>query len=97
VILHWNGTGWQQVASPSPTVDNGLFRVAATSASNAWAVGFTGAGTLIVAWNGKKWAQVTSPLGNQLNDIAAASASNAWTVGAISTGGERLPIAFHCC
>jgi hypothetical protein len=39
VILHWNGTSWQPVASPSPTGSNDLFGVAATSAGNAWAVG----------------------------------------------------------
>ena len=39
VILHWNGTTWKQVPSPSPGAFAGLSSVAATSASNAWAVG----------------------------------------------------------
>ena len=44
LILHWNGTAWQRVPSPSPSYGkygNGLASVAATSATNAWAVGCT--------------------------------------------------------
>jgi len=45
LILHWDGTAWTQVPSPNPARDNVLTGVAATSASNAWAVGsFTGTG-----------------------------------------------------
>ena len=40
LIEHWNGTAWTQVPSPNPSGDNVLDGVAATSASNAWAVGF---------------------------------------------------------
>jgi hypothetical protein len=39
LILHWNGTKWAQVASPNPGPSNFLYAVAASSASNAWAVG----------------------------------------------------------
>ena len=39
VILHWNGTAWALVPSPNPGPETGLFAVAASSASNAWAVG----------------------------------------------------------
>ena len=40
-IVHWNGTGWSQVPSPSPGVLDFLEGVGATSTSNAWAVGTT--------------------------------------------------------
>jgi hypothetical protein len=40
LVEHWNGTAWTQVPSPNPSGDNVLYGVAATSASNAWAVGF---------------------------------------------------------
>ena len=93
LIEHWNGTAWQQVPSPKPsTSDNELLSVAATSATNAWAVGEYGGvkveQTLIVHWNGTAWKQVPSPnpatagLGfNELTGVAATSATNAWAVG----------------
>jgi len=67
LILHWNGKAWTQVPSPDPvTVKsseltwNLLQGVSATSASNAWAVGYTetsaaGSKTMILHWNGKAW------------------------------------------
>jgi hypothetical protein len=93
LIEHWNGTAWQQMPSPMPsTSDNELLSVAATSATNAWAVGEYGGAkveqTLIVHWNGTAWKQVPSPnpatggLGfNELTGVAATSATDAWAVG----------------
>jgi hypothetical protein len=96
LILHWNGRSWAQVASPDPggsSNGNLLFGVTATSASNAWAVGYdttkSGAVTLILRWNGKSWARVQSPnkatgvppMIDQLQGVTATSATNAWAVG----------------
>jgi len=39
LIARWNGTAWKQEASPSPGRGSVLRGVAATSASNVWAVG----------------------------------------------------------
>ena len=40
LIVHWNGTTWNQVASPSPgSADNQLDGVWAVSANDVWAVG----------------------------------------------------------
>jgi hypothetical protein len=39
LMLHWNGTKWARVASPSPGSASSLYAVAASSASNIWAVG----------------------------------------------------------
>lgn len=61
LILHWNGTAWARVATPSPgTRFNVLNGVSAVSARNAWAVGFyrnqaAGALPLILHWNGTAW------------------------------------------
>jgi hypothetical protein len=64
--------------------------VAATSASNAWAVGSysSPAGhplTLIDHWDGTAWTQVPSPSPssrfNVLSGVAALSAGNVWAVG----------------
>jgi hypothetical protein len=93
VILHWNGTKWQRVPSPSPGLEPVLDGVAVVSARNAWAVGVSykkGSGStmigenLILHWNGTQWSQVSSPsLGtaSSLLAVAATSAGNAWAVG----------------
>ena len=73
-----------QGVAASVTVSGGLSGVAATSASNAWAVGSTGSPkALILRWNGTAWKQVPSPApaGSRLSGVAATSASNAWAVG----------------
>ena len=64
VILHWNGTAWKRV--PSPSLAGSLSSVAAISGGDAWAVGDTstqpGRGApLILHWNGKAWRRVPSP------------------------------------
>ena len=38
---HWNGSAWSLTATPSLGVNAGLNAVSASSASDAWAVGFT--------------------------------------------------------
>jgi hypothetical protein len=95
LILHWDGTAWTQVPSPNPKPrfsDNQLTGVAATSATNAWAVGYSTFGgyhTLIEHWNGTAWTLVPSPdplgpgseYGNILYAVAATSPTNAWAVG----------------
>ena len=61
MIEHWNGSSWRLVASPNPagsSHDNNLYGVAATSSTNAWAVGGyrtpSNVGrTLILHWNGR--------------------------------------------
>ena len=60
MTLHWNGTSWSKIKSPSPssTGRNLLFGVSATSATSAWAVGANPNGTtLILHWNGTSWSQ----------------------------------------
>jgi hypothetical protein len=54
--------------------------VAATSASNAWAVGAGPGGTLILHWNGTAWKQVPTPGTGELT-VAAPPGGLAWAVG----------------
>lgn len=77
LIVHWNGTRWVQVPSPSPgELASELYGVRVVSRSDAWAVGSFGYGfsrvghthhgpppnqTLILHWNGTSWRQVASP------------------------------------
>jgi len=97
LILHWNGTAWKRVTSPSPACPSGvsLTGVAAVTSTSAWAVGGCYAKselqTVILGWNGTAWKQVTSPnpggsRGSALSSIAATSSTNAWAVGAYGLG-----------
>jgi hypothetical protein len=100
LILRWNGTTWVQAVSPNPSgpvTEMDLVGAAATSASNAWAVGTYNTGTsqktFIARWNGTAWKQVSSPNPDpepSLSGVAAASASNAWAVGGAGSAGKTL-------
>jgi hypothetical protein len=79
---YWNGKAWKRVSSPNPGPEGTILTgVTATSATNAWAVGSTGAQkTVIEHWNGKSWTRVASPSPgtyDQLWAVTASSASNA--------------------
>src|SRR6266480_1005640 len=105
LVLHWNGATWTQVASPDPGGsgnDNYLFAVAATSHSDALAVGeivtSTGIQTLALHWNGTRWAQVVSPNPGTLSElfgVGATSASNAWAVGEVATATTEKTFVLH--
>src|SRR5581483_10782914 len=78
------------VPSVNPAGDNILTAVAATSVSDAWAVGDANLGytpqTLIEHWNGSAWSVVnsTNPGAStfiRMASVAAITSSNAWTVG----------------
>jgi len=91
LLARWTGTAWRTVHVPGAPAQGGLFAVTATSARNAWAVGYSGmigsaASTLILHWNGRIWKRVASPNrfpggDNELTAVAATSASNAWAIG----------------
>src|SRR5450755_3204435 len=59
LILHWNGTAWTRVPSPSPATggDDGLTDLAVTPSGSDWAIGYFGdcgcgpAASLIERWN----------------------------------------------
>jgi hypothetical protein len=73
----WNGSNWQLNARIwLPLIaDNDIDMV---SASDGWAVGFTGN---ITRWNGSKWNEVSSPVTTSLNAISMVSANDGWAVG----------------
>jgi hypothetical protein len=96
LVLGWNGVRWSRAPSPNPGFPagpNGLAGVSAVSASDAWAVGSYGLGslthpvkTLVLRWNGTRWAQVPSPSpggvnGSQLLGVTSTPKSGAWAVG----------------
>jgi hypothetical protein len=62
LVLHWNGTNWNIVPSPSPSASQDeLLGVAVLTSSYAWAVGDQGDKTLIEHWNGTAWTVQPSP------------------------------------
>jgi hypothetical protein len=89
LLLHWNGRTWARVTDPQP-VDGQLQAVAAASADNAWAVGYTSNAkgndvkSLIMRWNGKAWGRDTSApqVPNGILDAVTATANGVWAVGA---------------
>jgi hypothetical protein len=105
LILHWNGTSWSQVTSPSPgALVNELTSVSGSSSSDIWAAGEeatanSGPLSLILHWNGTTWSQVSSPNAGKagegwLNGIGAASPTAALGVGvycasACGSGGQK--------
>ncbi len=101
LIVHWDGTSWQQVPSPTfpPYVQYGVLEsVSAAAANDVWAVGtFSGPQqTLTEHWNGSSWTRVpspnpgTSPIHRTgfLSGVAAISSRNAWAVGEYSQIGH---------
>jgi hypothetical protein len=97
LIYHWNGYHWKRVPAPAPRPASQLQGVSAVSASDAWAVGWTGYNasngtirTFIVHWNGRTWRKVHSPtpgMGGNLLGIGASSPGNVWAVGQGSING----------
>ena len=99
LVLHWSGKAWRVQPSQNPGgsgEDNELWQVAATSPSNAWAVGYYNNGTanrtLIEHWDGRTWKAQPSPNPggsaneNQLSGVTATSPTNAWAVGSYYNG-----------
>jgi hypothetical protein len=95
LVERWNGTSWSTVTSPNATdYYNELRDVDASSATNAWAVGYANGSAginggprnaLAMRWNGTSWSTVATPQpGNsfrQLYGVKAVSATDAWSVG----------------
>src|SRR5262249_13548150 len=90
-------SGVSAAATPAASSLNGGFvGVSASSATNAWAVGFRFGGlanrTLTEHWNGRSWKQVKSlnPGGvgheAELLSVSVLSRNNAWAVGYFSDG-----------
>ena len=96
VSYHWNGTAWSLVPTPTLGVSSALRGVSASTATDAWAVGFSllgrrDYGTLIEHWNGTAWSVNSSLVVTgsfaELTGVADLSPTNAWTVGEGGSGG----------
>ncbi len=93
LILHWDGTAWNQVPSPSPgDSTNQLYGVAFRAANDGWAVGrahnnsLGGELSLTLHWDGATWTYVSAPSPgfnyyNQLNGVTMLAANDVWGAG----------------
>ena len=91
----WDGTKWTIVSTPNARTNNWLNGVAALSAANVWAVGFSNDSTwaqnrtLAEHWDGTKWTVIATPNPtsgeNDLWGVAAVSENDVWAVGDVST------------
>jgi photosystem II stability/assembly factor-like uncharacterized protein len=74
-IMHWDGSFWQSVASPTTAW---LAAVDMISATDGWAVGGEGG---ILHWNGVAWNRADSPTTQYLTSVDMVSAVDGWAVG----------------
>ena len=97
---------WTQVATPTPGGSAWFNGVAATSATNAWAVGYIGGGPgaqgnatpIIEHWNGKVWKRqfFRLPINpGQFVAVAATGRDNAWAVGYTGVEGPNGALIEH--
>jgi hypothetical protein len=101
LIEHWNGQRWAEQGFAAVPNGGQFAGVAASSASNAWAVGSTGNTvnqTLIEHWNGKNWVRVPSPNASSsdyLKSVTVVSNTSAWAVGTAIVGGHAQALVLH--
>jgi hypothetical protein len=105
LMLHWNGSTWTRVPSPTPPGQIiAVNAVSAVSATDVWAVGRDLTGklgkTLILHWDGTSWTQVPSPNpgvhDNDLFGVHMTSATDGWAVGyADNSAAEDLSLVLH--
>ncbi len=111
LVEHWNGTTWNIVSSVqthSPYVS--LLAVGVVSATNIWAVGYSGNKSLTEHWDGTAWSIVPSPSPfhdpgsyseNEFNAVASVPGSNyVWAVAAAdyitTTNSAAMLTAYYC-
>ncbi len=105
LILHWTGTAWIQVPSPSSSSGSDtLSAVSALSATDVWATGSTYTDRrrpLLLHWDGIIWTQIPGPAGNGCSSAVAISArttNDVWAVGSAGVGSfcdQQTAAAFH--
>lgn len=99
LALRFDGEAWTRVPTPNPGPgDHLLSAVAAASADEAWAVGWSvRSGSpdrpLILRWDGSRWRPVPAPAFGgraQLIDVVAPEPGDAWAVGRVTHATETF-------
>lgn len=91
LVEHWDGRVWRVIPTPQPgVVDDALSAVAASSATNVWAVGTSEGndyqtGLLVEHWDGRAWRVAPNPALPPTNDglvaVAVRSPRDVWAAG----------------
>jgi hypothetical protein len=94
LVEKWNGTSWEIVDSPNPTMPGGgestneLFGVGVAGPGDVWVVGktadFTTSQSLILHWDGVEWTDFSTPddgEGGWLTAIEVVAPDDIWAVG----------------
>ncbi len=101
LILHGNGTQWNQVpAASAGPINQYLYAVTAIAPNDAWAVGQADAQLLLEHWNGTVWTIVPGPdvilTRSVLYAVTAIAPNDIWAVGERSNNGTLLDnLALH--
>jgi hypothetical protein len=95
--MHWNGSSWKLVPTPSFPLNQlgGLAAVAARSTTDAWASGDVNGAGLLEHWNGSTWNTVAgAPGSTYLSDVATAPGGVVWAVGSEYDGNTGVTKTF---
>lgn len=75
-IMHWDGTSWTSVSSPTTIV---LTAISMASADHGWAIGGEhGGSNVLIHWDGSSWTEVDCPTDAELKDIFMISEYDGW-------------------
>ena len=88
LIEHWDGSKWNLVSSPTPSVGGQLHTVTALAANNIWAGGGAGGANLIEHYDGTAWSIVAAPTPQRQSSIASISAISSTDIWAVGAGGK---------
>jgi hypothetical protein len=99
LALHWDGSSWDIVDTPSPYEFSRFFAIAALAPDDVWAAGdfFSPAkeGALIEHWDGHAWKIFGAKSDGQILGLAGIGANDVWAVGEGGKVGADRPIARH--
>ncbi len=109
LVLHWDGSDWQQVDAPFSIPETSgamLSAIAAIAPDDIWAgglapsriVGQAGPVALLLHWDGSEWSVFEAPYvsidGHQIRGMTAIASDDVWAVGSAGNG-SRHPYVIH--
>src|SRR5579859_6995648 len=107
LIIHWNGTAWSTISSPTFAFGGQLTAIAAVSANDIWVAGSASPNQTVNAgllehWNGASWTVVSSPnppntpYGPAVVALAAIATNDVWAIGSYQNqAGTSQTLAMH--